>query len=72
MHNSRFFFFFYNILTALRTVSNTYAEWHNRVQTTRNTSGVHPVQHVVCRMLRRDSSAIKFDRVEVKFALALF
>ena len=28
--------------------------------------------HVTCHLIRRDSSAIKFDRVEIAFILALF
>ena len=28
--------------------------------------------HFVCHVVRRDSSAIKFDRVEIAFILALF
>ena len=35
----------------------------NRVQITCNTSGAYHVQHVVCHVVRRDSSAIKIDRV---------
>ena len=30
------------------------------------------MQHVVCHAVRRDSSAIKFDRVQIAFILALF
>ena len=44
----------------------------NRVQITCNTSGAHHVQHVVCHVVQRDSSAIKFDRVEIAFILAIF
>ena len=62
--NSRFV---YNLLTALRTVSNTYA------QVARAQSCANHVQHlerlsraacpVTWLVVRRDSSAIKFDRV---------
>ena len=66
-----------------RTVSKTYArepsptrtlKWPgcNRVQITCNTSSVYHVQHAVCHVARRDSSTIKFDRVEIAFILALF
>ena len=34
------------------------------VQITSSASGACHMQHVVCHMVRRDSSAIKFDRVE--------
>ena len=52
-------------LAAPRTVSNTYAQrsGSNRVHITRNTSSAHHVLHVVCHVVRRDGSAIKFDRV---------
>ena len=35
----------------------------NRVQTTCNTSSACHMQHVVCHVVPRDSSAIEFDRV---------
>ena len=36
-----------------------------------NTGRSYHVQHVVCNLVRRDSSAIRFDRVEIAFILAL-
>ena len=58
---------FYILLTAPRTVSDTTLKWpgRNRVQITCNTSGAHHVQHVVCYVVRRDSPAIKFDKVKI-------
>ena len=44
----------------------------NRVQTTCNTSSAYHVQHVMCHVVRRDSSAIKFDRVKIAFIFAVF
>ena len=44
----------------------------NCVQTTCNALGAHHVQLVMCHVVRRDSSAIKFDRVEITFIFALF
>ena len=44
---------------------------HNRVKITYNTLSAYHVQRVVCHLVRRDSSAIKFDRVEISFILAL-
>ena len=44
---------------------------HNRVKITCNTSSAYHVQRVVCHLVRRDSSAIKFDRVEIVIILAL-
>ena len=69
----------YNLLTAPRTVSNTYAQMtrthscanHVQHQITCNTSSAYHVQHVVCHLVRRDSSAVKFDRVEISFISAL-
>ena len=43
----------------------------NCVQITCNTSSAHHLQHVVCHVVQRDSSAIKFDRIEIAFILAL-
>ena len=59
---------FYNPLTALQTVSNTYAQGPGEIMC--NTSSTYHVQHAVCHLVRRDSSAIKFDRVEITFTLA--
>ena len=66
----------YNLLTAPRNVSNTYA------QVARAQSCANHVQHiehtsratcrVTCHVVRRDSSAYKFYRVEIAFILALF
>ena len=36
-----------------------------RVYMSCNTSGAYHVQYAVCHVIRRDSSAIKFDRVEI-------
>ena len=70
-----FFFFFCNLLTALRTVFNMYS------QMVRTQSCANLVQHiqrllraecrVTCYVVRRNSSSIKFDRVEIAFILAL-
>ena len=37
-----------------------------------NTWCAYHVQHAVCHLVRRDCSAVKFDRVEIMFILALF
>ena len=50
----------YNLLAVPRTVSNTYAQMA-KAQITCKTSSAHHVQRVVCHLLRRNSSAIKFD-----------
>ena len=44
----------------------------NRMQITCNTSSAYHVQHAVCHLVQRDSSAIKFDRAEITFILALY
>ena len=65
-HNSRFFD---NVLTAPRTVSNTYAQvvqlCANHVQHIEYLS--HATCHVTCHVVQRDSSAFKFDRVKIAF-----
>ena len=43
---------------------------YNRVQIACNTQSAYHVQHVVCHVVRRDSSAIKFDRVENRIHLS--
>ena len=66
--NSRFF---YNLLTAPRTISNTYAlvapaqSLANHVQHIEHLSLA--VCCITCQVVRRDSSAIKFDRVKIAF-----
>ena len=67
---------FYNLLTAPRTVSNTYA------QVARAQSFANHVQHierlsratcrVTCHVVRRDSSEIEFKRVEIAFIWKLY
>ena len=62
---------FHNLLTAPRTVSNTYA------QVARAQPCANHVQHierlsratcrVTCHLVRRGSSAVRFDRVEIAF-----
>ena len=44
----------------------------NRVQITCNTSSAYHVQRVVCHLVRRDISAVKFDRVKIAFISSLF
>ena len=64
----------FTIFSLCRVLSPTLTlKWprHNRVKITCNTSSAYHVQHVVCHLVRRDSSSIKFDRVEIAFNLAL-
>ena len=42
------------------------------MQITCNTLSAFHVQHVACHVVRRDSSAIKLDRVDIAFILDLF
>ena len=44
----------------------------SRVQITCSTPSAYHVEHAVCHLVRRHSSAIKFDKVEIAFILALF
>ena len=58
---------FYNLLTELRTVSNTYAH------VGREQSCGNHVQHIGrSSRVNCDSSAAKFDRDEIAFIVALF
>ena len=65
---------FYNLLTAMRTVSNTFAQvpraqsCANHVQHIEQPS--RATCHVTCHVVGRDSSAIKFGRVYIAFILA--
>ena len=60
---------FYNLFTAPRTST---LKWpgRNRVQITCYTESAYHVQHV-SHMLRRDSSALRFDRIEIACILVL-
>ena len=44
----------------------------NRVQIRCSTYSAYHVRYVMCHLVRKDSSAIKFDRVEITSILALF
>ena len=64
---------FFTISSQRRKLSPTrMLKWpkRNRVQIMQNTSSAYHAQvtcmHVACHLVRRDSSAIKFDRVELK------
>ena len=62
---------FYTVSSLRRELSLTRTlKWprHNRVKITCNTSRAYHVQHIVCHLVRRDSSANKFDSA---FILAL-
>ena len=68
---------FFTISSQRRELSPTRTlKWpgRNRVQITCSTWSAYPVQvsYVTCHLVRRDSSAIKFDRVEIAFIWALF
>ena len=70
--NSRFFFIFYNLLTAPRTVSNTYDQVARAQSCANHVQHIGRVQHALCHVAQRDSSAVKLDTVEIVFILALF
>ena len=44
----------------------------NCVQITCNPSGAYHVQHAVCHVVQKDSSAVMFDIVKIAFILAVF
>ena len=60
---------FYNLLTAPRTVSNTYARVARAQSCANHVQHIRRLSRVTCRdacyMVRRDSSAIKSDRLEI-------
>ena len=65
---------FFTISSLHRKLSPTRTlKWprHNRVKITCNTLSAYHVQRVVCHLVRRDSSAIKFDTAEIAFILVL-
>ena len=68
--------FFYNLLTAPRTVSNTYAQVAPGAIVCKSRATHRALItckcHVTGHLVRRDSSVIKFDRVEIAFIWALF
>ena len=66
---------FLTISSLRRALSSTRTlKWpgRNREQITCNVSSAYHVLCAVCHLVRRDSSAIKFDRVKIVFILALF
>ena len=68
-------FVFCTISSLCRELSPTCSlKWPGRncVQIMCNTLGTHHVQHVVCHVLWRERAAIKFDRVQIPFNLALY
>ena len=68
--------FFYNLLTAPRTVSNMHAQLIQAQSCTNHVQHIERLSRATCRvtchLVRRDSSAMKFDRVEMAFIWALF
>ena len=62
---------FYKLLTAPRTVSNTHAQVAQAQSCANHVQHIEHLSHATCRvtchLVRRDSSAIKFDRVEIAF-----
>ena len=57
-----------NLLTAPRTVSNTYAQVARAQSCAKHIERLsRATRRVTCHVVRRDSSAVKFDRVEIAF-----
>ena len=56
-----FFLFFYNLLTAPQTVSNTYVQVARAQPCANHRALITCKCHVTCHLVRRDSSAIKLD-----------
>ena len=67
---------FVNLLTAPRTISNTYAQVARAQLCANHVQHVERLSRAICRdachVVRRDSSAIKFDRIEISFILAFY
>ena len=53
---------FYNLLTVLQTVSNTYAQVAGMQSCANRVQHIERLQHA-CQVVRRDSSDFKFERV---------
>ena len=65
---------FYNLLTAQRTVSNTHAQVTEAKSCANHVQYIERLSRATCRVTchaeRRDSSAIKFDRVYIAFCFS--
>ena len=72
-NNNQFEIFTISSLRHELSPTNT-LQWpgHNRVQISCNTSSAYHVQHVVCHVVWRDSSATKLERVEITFSSAFY
>ena len=58
---------------APRLVSDTYAQVaRGQSKSHASTSGACHLQHVVCYVVGRDSSAVRFDRAEISFLLVQY
>ena len=67
--------FVFNLLTALRIVSNTYAKAARAQSCANHVQHIERLSSATCvtyHVVLRGSSAVKFDRVEIAFILALF
>ena len=71
-HNLRFFFTISSLRHELSTTHMLKWPGHSHMQITCNTLNAYHVQHVMCHVVRRDSTAIKFDRLEIAIIFALF
>ena len=69
--NSRFLTIF-SLCRKLSSTSTLKWPMRSRVQIMCSTYSAHHMQHVMCHVVQRDSSAIKFDGVEITFILAVF
>ena len=70
-HTSRFLQSPHCATSCLQLISTFKWPGRKRAQVTCNTSSVYHVQHAVCHVVQRDSSAIKFDRAEIAIFSAL-
>ena len=67
--------FFNNLLTSPQTVSSTYTQVARKQLCANNVQHIERLSHATCcftcHIVRRDSSATEFDRVQIAFIFAL-
>ena len=64
-------FFFYNLTAPLSSTRTLKRQGRNSVKVRCNISSAYHMQHAVCHVVRRDSAAVKSDRIETAFFSAL-
>ena len=70
--NLRYFFTVFSLCSDLSPTRVLKWPWCNDAQVMCNTLGAYRVHHAMCHVAQRRNSAVKFDRSEIAFTLALF